>query len=145
MMRSSSAFQTLVVLGAGLGAATPALAQDTATSAPATAPQTAPLTPDNDGTPSDIIVTGSRIARPDLAASSPVATISAEAIKLNNSVTVEQILSANPQFGAGDNAADNNPGTGAASIDLRRLGTTAPWSCSMASGFPPMIRPARST
>ena len=91
------------------------------------AAQTVPATPTETGTtdtaPADIVVTGSRIVRPDLQSVSPVATITAEQFKNNNSVTVEQILSANPQFGAGDNAADNNPGTGAASIDLRRLGT----------------------
>lgn len=116
-----SARRSLFLGGAASGAMLLALS-----AAPAMA-QTVPATPTETGTtdtaPADIVVTGSRIARPDLQSISPVATITAEQFKNNNSVTVEQILSANPQFGAGDNAADNNPGTGAASIDLRRLGT----------------------
>ena len=71
--------------------------------------------------PDDIIVTGSRIARPDLASSSPVAVVSAEAIKQTNTVTVEQILASNPQFTAAFGSASNNPGDGSATVDLRGL------------------------
>lgn len=70
-----------------------------------------------------IIVTGSRIARPDLEASSPVAVVSAESLKQVNTVTVEQILSANPQFAAGSGGSSNNPGDGSATVDLRGLGS----------------------
>jgi iron complex outermembrane receptor protein len=69
-----------------------------------------------------IIVTGSRIQRPDLEASSPVAVLSAEQIKQVNTVTVEQILSSNPQFMAGFGGSSNNPGDGSATVDLRGLG-----------------------
>lgn len=99
--------------------ASPALAQDAApTALPATAAST---TPDAPG--SEIIVTGSRIERPDLTASSPVSVISADSIKSVNTVTVEQILSVNPQFSAGLNGASNNPGDGSATLDLRGLGS----------------------
>jgi len=40
-----------------------------------------------------------------------------------NTVTVEQILSVNPQFSAGLNGASNNPGDGSATLDLRGLGS----------------------
>jgi iron complex outermembrane receptor protein len=122
----AGAASTAVLLGL---TATPAFAQDqtvtnTSTNTTVAAPaESQPELTGQDAPATDIVVTGSRITRPDLQASSPVAVITGEALKLNNSVTVEQILTANPQFGAGDNASDNNPGTGAASIDLRRLGT----------------------
>ncbi len=69
-----------------------------------------------------IIVTGSRIVRPGLAAPGPVAVISAAQIAATNTVTVEQILSTNPQFAPGSSGASNNPGDGAATVDLRGLG-----------------------
>jgi outer membrane cobalamin receptor len=71
----------------------------------------------------EIIVTGSRIERPDLTASSPVSVISADTLKSVNTVTVEQLLSVNPQFAAGLNRASNNPGDGSATLDLRGLGS----------------------
>ncbi|MEO0032147.1 MAG: hypothetical protein RIS94_1905 [Pseudomonadota bacterium] len=70
-----------------------------------------------------IVVTGSRIERPDLTASSPVSVVSADEIKAVNTVTVEQILSVNPQFSAGTTGASNNPGDGSATVDLRGLGS----------------------
>lgn len=70
-----------------------------------------------------IVVTGSRIERADLTASSPVSVVSADAIKTVNTVTVEQILSVNPQFAAGSTGASNNPGDGSATLDLRGLGS----------------------
>lgn len=75
------------------------------------------------GDDTTIVVTGSRIERPDLASSSPVASISAEALKQTNSVTVEQILGQNPQFVVGESQSSNNPGDGAATLDLRGLGS----------------------
>ena len=68
-----------------------------------------------------IIVTGTRIARPDLQASSPVAVVTAEDIKTTNAVTVEQILAANPQFASGYGQSSNNPGDGSATARRERL------------------------
>lgn len=68
-------------------------------------------------------MTGSRISRPDLVGSSPIAVISGEALKVNNAVTAEQILQINPQFQPGGTSASNNPGDGAATVDLRGLGS----------------------
>jgi iron complex outermembrane recepter protein len=70
-----------------------------------------------------IVVTGSRIARPDLMSSSPVSVVSAETMKQTNTVTIEQILTSNPQFVAGQTGSSNNPGDGAATVDLRGLGS----------------------
>ncbi|WP_420138542.1 TonB-dependent receptor [Sphingomonas sp.] len=104
--------------------ASPAAAQDSAPAASTAA--TVPATPDTTGTAADpsqeIVVTGSRIERPDLTSSSPVSTISGAALKVNNAVTVEQILNANPQFLPSAGAASNNPGDGTATVDLRGLG-----------------------
>lgn len=69
------------ILGLAFGAL-PAAAQQ---SMPATVANTSATTPAE----GEIIVTGSRISRPDLEATSPVAVLSAEALKQNNIVTVE--------------------------------------------------------
>lgn len=47
---------------------------------------------------SDIVVTGSRIARPDYVSNSPIVSVSAEAIENTGQVTVEKALSQMPQF-----------------------------------------------
>lgn len=117
IIRSSGKVRLLLAaapLALTLGA-TPAFAADQ----PATQPDTsaAPEEPE-----AEVVVTGSRITRPDLVGSSPIATISAEALKTQNTITVEQILTANPQFQPGGTGASNNPGDGAATVDLRGLG-----------------------
>ncbi len=88
-----------------------------------TDPQAAPQAADAAAPEQVIVVTGSRIERPDLTASSPVSIVGADAIKQVNTVTVEQILSVNPQFAAGTTGASNNPGDGSATLDLRGLGS----------------------
>ncbi len=90
--------------------AAPAFAQD--------APQAAEAVVDQP----EIVVTGSRIARADLAATSPVSIVGAEQIRSVNTVTVEQILAVNPQFAPGNTGASNNPGEGSATLDLRYFG-----------------------
>ncbi|TPG40672.1 TonB-dependent receptor [Sphingomonas koreensis] len=70
-----------------------------------------------------MVVTGSRIERPDLTSSSPVASLSAEQLKQNNSVTVEELLNSNPQFVPGESSASNNPANGVSTVDLRGLGS----------------------
>jgi iron complex outermembrane recepter protein len=69
-----------------------------------------------------IVVTGSRIARPDLQAASPIAVITSQDIKLSGSVNVENILNDLPQTIPGLTSSSNNPGDGTATIDLRGLG-----------------------
>src|SRR5690606_4618647 len=88
------------VLGISLSAGMAAAQESPAENAPPVAGAAAAT--DQAATEADtIIVTGSRIARPDLQASSPVAVLTGEALKTTNTVTVEQILQANPQFAAG--------------------------------------------
>ena len=75
-------------------------------------------------TPDDqtIIVTGSRIVRPDLQASSPVATISQQTLIQTNTVTAESYLTQMPQFVGATTGATNNGQGGYATVDLRGLG-----------------------
>jgi outer membrane receptor protein involved in Fe transport len=69
-----------------------------------------------------IIVTGSRIARPDLEVASPVRVLGSEEITLRSPTTAEELLrdlpSARPNLGPGV----NNGSDGSASIDLRGIG-----------------------
>ena len=90
----------------------PALAQDAPT------PANANEAPEDQA----IVVTGSRIARPDLQSASPVSVITAENLKIANAVTAESLLTQNPQFVAGLTGATNNGSAGVATVDLRGLG-----------------------
>lgn len=70
----------------------------------------------------EIIVTGSRIARPDLTAISPIEILDAEAISLSNATTVDEFLRRTPQFAPAIGSNTNNGNDGSATIDLRNLG-----------------------
>ena len=70
----------------------------------------------------EIVVTGTRIARPDLKSISAVSVVSVDDLKLANSATAESYLTQNPQFVAGLTSATNNGSAGAATVDLRGLG-----------------------
>ncbi|RME65786.1 MAG: Plug domain-containing protein, partial [Alphaproteobacteria bacterium] len=72
----------------------------------------------------EVIVTGSRIARTELTATSPVYTVAQEQIKLDRSLTVEDIFQKLPQAAGGANAtgATVGDGLGSSTIDLRGLG-----------------------
>jgi len=106
----------LVLLSAGALALLPGIlsAQQKAPAAPVTT-----LTQDE---MPEIIVTGSRIARPDLTAISPIAIIGAEAIQLSGATTVDEFLRRTPQFAPGIGSNTNNGNDGSATIDLRNLG-----------------------
>jgi iron complex outermembrane recepter protein len=70
----------------------------------------------------DIVVTGSRIARRGLESSSPTTVVSSEEFQLTGAVNVEQVINALPQVVPGVTAFSNNPGAGVATLDLRGLG-----------------------
>lgn len=99
-----------IVAGSLLSAA-PAFAQD--------APPKEAETADSGG---DIIVTGSRIARPDLVLSSPVSVISEAEFNLRQPSSVEALLRDIPGTPAGINPGVNNGTNGTASFNLRGLG-----------------------
>ncbi len=104
-MRKSTLARTLmrstVLTGAAAAFAVPAFAQDSE---------------------DEIVVTGSRIAREDLAAPSPVQTVSSEQLTLTNTVNTEQFLNTLPQVVPAFDSTSNNPGNGTATVSLRGLG-----------------------
>lgn len=77
----------------------------------------------DDAAVQEIVVTGSRIARPDLEISSPVRVLGNEEISLRAPATAEELLrdlpSARPNLGPGV----NNGSDGSSSIDLRGIGS----------------------
>ncbi|MCT2398701.1 TonB-dependent receptor [Novosphingobium mangrovi (ex Huang et al. 2023)] len=70
-----------------------------------------------------IVVTGSRIARTEEDTSTPVSTIDRTLIEASGSIVLEDVLTRQPQYSGGFTSRSNNPGTGAAQIDLRGLGS----------------------
>lgn len=70
-----------------------------------------------------IVVTGTRIAQPGVESSSPITTIGAEEIRLQQRTEVEQILRVLPVTLPADGANVNNGSAGVATVNLRGLGT----------------------
>ena len=75
----------------------------------------------DDEADSSIVVTGSRIPRPDVESNSPVNVIGEEEIKLSVTVESEQLLNALPQAVSGA-GAQSNSGNLSATVNLRGLG-----------------------
>ncbi len=88
--------------------ASPAVAQDAAQDAPAPA--------------DEVVVTGSRIARPNLEQSNPVSVISADEIAFQQPVSAEEFLRELPGAVANIGPGVNNGTNGSAQLDLRGLG-----------------------
>lgn len=81
--------------------------------------------PSDEATQSEeLVVTGSRIQRSDLSSTSPITVVSNEEFQLTGAVNVEQVINTLPQALPGTTSFSNNPGTGAATLNLRNLGTT---------------------
>jgi outer membrane receptor protein involved in Fe transport len=119
---------TTLLVSAGTFAA-PASAQDTST-AVASAAQSSEedgTSTSADGSPTEggeIVVTGSRIARPELEAATPVQVLSSAAIEQQGSPNVADILSELPAVGIGSTRTNTNFSTianGVSTIDLRNL------------------------
>ena len=128
---------TTVITGmASLAFAAPAYAQpETDEDVPVDSPATtmsgeAPELEEQDGgvategtAGTTITVTGSRIARPDLTAPSPVTVVDDEQVSLTGTTTVETLLNDLPQVIPGNNRTSNNAGGFPfATLDLRGLG-----------------------
>jgi iron complex outermembrane recepter protein len=90
----------------------PALAQ--------TAPADAPAGGDSEA----IIVTGSRIASPNLQSVAPVTVVSQQDLKLQGVTRVEDLLNSLPQVFASQASTVSNGADGTATVDLRGLGPT---------------------
>jgi iron complex outermembrane recepter protein len=71
-----------------------------------------------------IVVTGSRIARPNLEGTSPVQVVTAEEFRTSGTVNVEQLLNTLPQIVPGITAFTNNGGGGVATVNLRNVGSS---------------------
>src|ERR1044071_7487443 len=72
----------------------------------------------------EVVVTGSRIARPDFESASPIISVDAEAFQKNSTLSVETLLNTLPQFVPSITNTSNNPSNGGqANLSLRGLGT----------------------
>lgn len=70
----------------------------------------------------EIIVTGTRIPRPDLSSASPIASFGAEQVAAHGAVQLEDFLNTLPQVSPDLSRTANNPGDGSARVNLRGLG-----------------------
>ena len=70
-----------------------------------------------------IVVTGSRIPRAGEQSATPTQTVTPQDFLLTGVGNVEQTLNLMPQIVAGFTNTSNNPGSGAATLDLRGLGS----------------------
>ena len=113
---------TATILAAG-ALAVPAFAQDAPAAAPASVQEQATVAPEADDS---IVVTGSRIRRPDLESASPVAVIDSQQIQSQGIVNTQDLLAKLPQVGipglSRTNSNFNTTGNGVATINLRNLG-----------------------
>jgi iron complex outermembrane receptor protein len=70
-----------------------------------------------------IVVTGSRLASPNLDSASPVTVVSAEEIKNTGTTRVEDLVNSLPQVFAGQGSNYANGASGTATLNLRGLGS----------------------
>ena len=71
-----------------------------------------------------IIITGSRIARPDIETAAPIATVGSEEFALQAGAgNIENVLNDLPQVTATTTSTSNNPGGGVATVNLRGIGS----------------------
>jgi outer membrane receptor protein involved in Fe transport len=74
----------------------------------------------------EVVVTGSRIARPDFQSASPILSLSEQRFERASSNTVEGVLNTLPQFVPAFGSTSNNPSNGGqANLSLRGLPTTS--------------------
>lgn len=73
--------------------------------------------------PEEILVTGTRILTPNRQSVSPVESVRPEDFVMTGVPNVEQTLNQLPQLVGGFTNTSNNPGTGAATLDLRGMGS----------------------
>jgi len=101
-LASAPAFAQTTGQDVGVG---PAEAADTTTDAPT------------------IVVTGSRIKQPNLESASPVTVVGSEEITQTGTTRVEDLVNSLPQVFAGQGSTVANGATGAATLNLRGLGS----------------------
>lgn len=116
-----------LLAGSGIAAACfLALAPSAAFAQDATAPDDAATAEVQEAEGNTITVTGSRIRRDGFDASTPVAVVDSEEVKLTGTTNVEKLLSSSPQFVPSTNggASSNTVPGGTADVNLRGFGNT---------------------
>ena len=76
-----------------------------------------------ESTISEVVVTGSRIPQPNLTSISPVTSVTAESLKIEGVTRVEDLINNLPQAFADFGGNLSNGATGAATVNLRGLGS----------------------
>ena len=71
----------------------------------------------------EIVVTGTRIKRPDLVSNSPLTVVGASEIRNQGATSVEGVLNRLPQFTADANENVSNGSDGTSNVNLRHLGS----------------------
>src|SRR5512138_3796458 len=71
----------------------------------------------------EVVVTGSRIAQPNLETTSPVTQVTSEDIAVQGVTKIEDLVNQLPQAFAAQNASVSNGATGTATVNLRGLGS----------------------
>jgi outer membrane receptor protein involved in Fe transport len=116
---------TTIIAGAA-ALAQPAMAQDAAAAAPGAAAPTIAAAPAENGARDEIVVTGSRIARPELQSVSPVAVVNSAQIEAQGITNIQDLVQKLPQAGIpGISRTNSNfatTGNGISTINLRNLG-----------------------
>lgn len=111
----SSVLKGVTLLSAAALVTTPAWAQE-AVAVPAVNQQTSAEV-------NEIVITGSRIARKDYLANSPIVTVTQDDIKATGSTNIETLIHELPQFTPLGGASSNSPNVaGQAQVQLRGLG-----------------------
>lgn len=107
----------------GIPANLPASAPEATADVPELAPARSDAGKQNGGE-TEVIVTGSRIARRDLTSQTPIVTVGAETIASRGTPTIEDTLNQLPQFTpAAGSASSFNARGGQANLNLRALGS----------------------
>ncbi len=71
----------------------------------------------------EVVVTGTRVKRPGITSASPITTVGVQEMKLQQTPEVEKLIRNLPASIPGDNPAVNNGTSGAATVNLRGVGT----------------------
>jgi len=79
---------------------------------------------DQEDTIEEVVVTGSRIQRPDLDSVSPFSVVSGDEFRISGNINVEQKLAELPNTLPSFGPSSTNPCDGTARVDLRGLGTS---------------------
>ena len=135
-------FQQILKAGSATAVIGAALASQTAFAQEVSDP-TGETTPVEDaGAP--IVVTGSRIIRPNLEANSPIAVVTGEETVKNADVTLDTFLNTLPQVNPAGTTTSNNPSNGGQSnVDLRGLGSNR--NLVLIDGRRPMVSASDQT